>query len=78
MGTKKVDLGENKTISVLSYEEEEDGKLHLGAVFLVPTHYDKREDKTYYKPVGVKCPITVEQRDQIIQMLGGTPPCPKK
>jgi hypothetical protein len=71
---KKVDLGENRAISVLTFEEDGD-KLHLGAVFLVPTQYDKREDKTYYKPVGVKCPITPEQRDQIIILLGGIPPC---
>jgi len=76
MSAKKVDLGENKAISVLTFEDE-GGKMHLGAVFLVPTEYDKKEDKTYYKPVGVKAPITAEQRDQIITLLGGTPPCPK-
>jgi hypothetical protein len=76
MAAKKLDLGENKTISVLTFED--DGlQLHLGAVILVPTEYDKRLDKTYYKPVGVKTPITAEQRDQIIVLLGGIPPCQK-
>lgn len=74
MSTLKVDLGENKALSVLTFEQSE-GKLHLGAVILVPTDYDRKTDKTYYKPLGVKAPITEEQRDQIITMLGGTPPC---
>lgn len=70
----KVDLGENKALSVLTFEDD-DGKLQLGAVVLIPTQYDRKEDKTYYKPIGVKTPITEEQRKQIIIMLGGTPPC---
>lgn len=72
---KKVDLGEDKALSVLTYEEDSAGKLHLGAVFLIPTR--KEGDQTFYQPLGVKTPITAEQRDQIIRMLGGTAPCPK-
>ena len=72
---KKVDLGEDKAFSVLTFEDDGAGKLHLGAVFLIPTR--KEGDQTFYQPLGVKAPITAEQRDQIIQMLGGTAPCPK-
>lgn len=74
MSMKKVDLGEDKAFSVLTFEDDGAGKLHLGAVFLIPTR--KEGDQTFYQPLGVKAPITAEQRDQIIRMLGGTP-CPK-
>ncbi len=71
MSMTKVDLGENKALSVLTFEEDGAGKLHLGAVILIPTR--KEGDQTFYQPLGVKAPITAEQRDQIIRMLGGIP-----
>jgi hypothetical protein len=69
----KVDLGENKALSILTFEKDEGGQLQLGAVVLIPTR--KEEGKTFYQPVGVKTPITESQRAEIIIMLGGTPPC---
>lgn len=76
MSAKKVDLGENKALSVVTFEQDDKGQLQLGAVILIPTRQEG--DQTFYKPVGVKTPITAEQRDQIITLLGGTPPCPKE
>ena len=69
MSTKKVDLGEDKALSVLTFEDDGAGKLHLGAVFLIPTR--KEGDQTFYQPLGVKAPITAEQREAIVRMLGG-------
>ena len=64
-------LGENKAISALTFENES-GLLQLGALIRLPTSFDPKENKTYYKPIGVKVPITDAQRIAIIHMLGGT------
>lgn len=72
MSMKKVDLGDNKALSLVTFEEDDAGQLHLGAVVLIPTRREGRQ--TFYQPLGVKAPITAEQRDQIILMLGGTAP----
>lgn len=68
---KAVDLGENKALSALTYEVQGDGNEILGALFYIPTR--KEGDKTFYSKLGVKTPITKEQRHDIIRMLGGTP-----
>jgi hypothetical protein len=67
----KVDLGENKALSMLTYKQTKDGQ-HLGAVVYIPT--EVRDGKTYYKALGVEAPITTEQRNAIITMLGGIVP----
>jgi len=72
--TAKTILGDNKAIAALTYETEGD-KLELGVIVHIPT--GQAEGKTWYKPLGMKVPISAAQRDEIIQMLGGSPPCPK-
>jgi hypothetical protein len=64
-------LGDNKAISALTFENEA-GQMQLGALIRLPTSFDPKENKTYYKAIGIKVPITDAQRIAIIHMLGGT------
>jgi hypothetical protein len=66
-------LGDNKAIAALTFETEGD-KLELGVIVHIPT--GQAEGKTFYKPLGMKVNISAAQRDEIIRMLGGSPPCP--
>lgn len=72
--TARTVLGDNKAIAALTFETEGD-RLELGVIVHIPT--GQAEGKTFYKPLGMKVPITAAQRDEIITMLGGSPPCPK-
>ena len=75
---RQVALGENKAVSLVTYEEEE-GKpvVTLGIMVHLPSRYDPATNKTYYKAIGIEVPINREQRNELIEMLGGTTPCPK-
>lgn len=68
----EVFLGENKVVQRVIFKE---GGLSpkFGVVVLIPTGQD--QGKTYYKPLAMVCNITTEQRNAIIKLLGGTPPC---
>lgn len=69
---REVMLGENKALSRLYYDEQD---RRLGCVILVPIRHDPTENKTYYKPIAVVVTLSPSERDQIVTMLGGTPPC---
>lgn len=61
---RQCELGENKAISLVTYEKVGD-KITLGVMVMLPTRYDSKENKTYYKAVGIEAPITEEQRRQL-------------
>lgn len=70
----EVFLGENKVVQRVLYKKAGLSP-KFGVVVLLPSSTDKATGKTFYKPLGVVCNITTEQRNEIIKLLGGTPPC---
>lgn len=70
----EVFLGENKVVQRVLFKEAGLSP-KFGVVVLLPSSTDKATGKTFYKPLGVVCNITTEQRNEIIKLLGGTPPC---
>lgn len=70
----EVFLGENKVVQRVFFK---DGGLSpkFGVVVLIPSSHDPATNKIYYKPLAMVCNITTEQRNEIIKLLGGTPPC---
>lgn len=70
----EVFLGENKVVQRVLFTESGLSP-KFGVVVLIPSSKDQATGKTYYKPLGVVCNITTEQRNDLIKLLGGTPPC---
>lgn len=74
----EVFLGENKVVQRVLYKEETPlPKFGVVVLMPMPRQQDGKGglEQTYYRPIGMICNITQDQRNEIIRLLGGIVPC---